>query len=187
MINIICEMWPSITMEHLSEQSDYTYGIVVRVESNDIYGSWLITAEHFSSVQSLSYVRLFATPWIAARQASLSITNSQSSLKLMSVVSAMPSNHLILCCPLLLPTSIFPSIRVFSVSQFLTLGGQSIRASASVLSMNIQDWFPLGLIGLISLQSKGLSRVFFNTTVQIINSLVLSFLYGPTITSVSDD
>ena len=68
----------------------------------------------FSSVQSLSYVRLVVTPWTAAHQASLSITNSQSSLKLMSVVSAMPSNHLILCCPLLLPTSIFPSIRVFS-------------------------------------------------------------------------
>ena len=66
-----------------------------------------------SSVQSLSRVRLFATPWTAARQASLSITNSQSSLKLMSIESVMPSNHLILCHPLLLP-SIFPSIRVFS-------------------------------------------------------------------------
>ena len=70
--------------------------------------------KRFSSVQSLSRVRLFATPWIAARQASLSITNSQSSPKLMSIESMMPSNHLILCHPLLLPTSIFPSIRVFS-------------------------------------------------------------------------
>ena len=68
----------------------------------------------FSSVQSLSCVRLFATPWTAARQASLSITNSQSLLKLMSMESVMPSNHLILCRPLLLPPSIFPSIRVFS-------------------------------------------------------------------------
>ena len=68
----------------------------------------------FSSVQSLSRVRLFATPWTAARQASLSITNSQSLLKLMSIESVMPSNHLILCCPLLLLPSIFPSIRVFS-------------------------------------------------------------------------
>ena len=68
----------------------------------------------FSSVQSLSRVRLFATPWIAARQASLSITNSQSLCKLMSIESVMPSNHLILCHPLLLPSSIFPSIRVFS-------------------------------------------------------------------------
>ena len=68
----------------------------------------------FSSVQSLSHVQLFATLWTAARQASLSITNSQSLLKLMSIESVMPSNHLILCCPLLLPPSIFPSIRVFS-------------------------------------------------------------------------
>ena len=68
----------------------------------------------FSSVQSFSRVRLFETSWTAARQASLSITNSRSLLKLMSIKSVMPSNHLILCCPLLLPPSIFPSIRVFS-------------------------------------------------------------------------
>ena len=68
----------------------------------------------FSSVQSLSCLRLFATPWTAARQASLSIANSQSLLKLMPIESVMPSNHLILCCPLLLPPSIFPSISIFS-------------------------------------------------------------------------
>ena len=68
----------------------------------------------FSSVQSLSRVRLFETPWTAARQASLSLINSQSLLRLMSIESVMPSNHLMLCCPLLLPPSIFPSIRVFS-------------------------------------------------------------------------
>ena len=68
----------------------------------------------FSSVQSLSHVRLFETPWTAACQASLSITNSQSLLKFMSIASVMPSNHLILCCLLLLLSSIFPSIRVFS-------------------------------------------------------------------------
>ena len=80
----------------------------------------------------------------------------------------MPSNHLIFCHPLLLLPSIFPSIRIFPMSQFFTSGGQSIgaSASASVLPMNIQDCFPLGLTGLISLQSKGLSRVFSNTTVQ---------------------
>ena len=70
--------------------------------------------EGISSVQLLSHVPLFAIPWTAARQASLSITNSWSLLKLMSIASVMPSNHLILCCPLLLPPSIFPSIRVFS-------------------------------------------------------------------------
>ena len=124
---------------------------------------------NISSVQSLSCVWLFETPWTAAHQASLSNTNSRSLLKLTSIESVMPSNHLILCCPLLLPPSIFPSIRVFSNESVLcqSLGGQSIGVSASalVLAMNIQDWFPLGLIGLISLVPKGLSRV-FHTTVQ---------------------
>ena len=93
----------------------------------------------FSSVQSLRRVQLFAAPWTAARQASLSITNSCSLLKLMSIESVMPSNHLILCHPLLLLPSIFASAGSFSVSQFLTSGGQSIgvSASASLLPMNI--------------------------------------------------
>ena len=127
-----------------------------------------MVARPFSSVQSLSRVRLFATPRTAARQASLSITNSQSLLKLMSVESMMPSNHLILCHPLLLPPSIFSASGSFPMSQFFTSGGQRIgvSASASVLPMNIQDLFPLGWTGWISLQSKGLSRVFSNTTVQ---------------------
>ena len=122
----------------------------------------------FSSVQSLSRDRLFATPWIAARQASLSITNCQSLLKLTSIESVMPSNYLILCCPLSSCLQSFPASESFPMSQFFTSGGQSIGASAStlVLPMNIQDWFPLGLTGWISLQSKGLSRVFSNTTVQ---------------------
>ena len=119
-----------------------------------------------SSVQSLSHVRLFATPWTTACQTSLFITYSHSLLKFMPIESVMPSNCLILCRPLLLPPSIFPSIRVFSNKSVLHISGQSIgaSASASVLPMNIQDWFPLGLTGWISLQSKGLSRV-FNTTV----------------------
>ena len=119
------------------------------------------------SVQSLSRVQLFVTPWTAAHQASLSITNSQSLLKLMCIESVMPSNRLIFCHPLLLP-SIFPSIRVFSNESVLRIRWPNIgvSASASVLPMNIQGWFPLGWTGWISLQSKGLSRVFFNTTVQ---------------------
>ena len=80
--------------------------------------------------------------------------------------SVMPSKHLILCCPFLLLPSLLPSIRVFSMSQLFASGGQRIAASASVLPMHIQDWFPLGLTGWISLQSKGLSRVFSNTIVQ---------------------
>ena len=113
--------------------------------------------------QSLSHVWLFATPWTVSHQASLSIINSRSVLKLMSIQLVMPSNHLIICHPLLLLPSIFPSI---SMSQSFASGGQSIGASASVLPMNIQDWFPLGLTGLISLQSKGLSRIFSETTIQ---------------------
>ena len=113
---------------------------------------------YYVSVQALSHVQLFVTPRTVAHQASLSITNAWSLLKLMSIKSVMPSNHLILCCPLLLPPSIFPASGSFQMSQFFTSGGQSIgvSASASVLPMNIQNWFPLGLTGWISLQSKGL-------------------------------
>ena len=123
--------------------------------------------DDFSSVQSLSWVRLFVTPWTAAHQPSLSITNSQSLLKLMPIESVTPSNHLIFCRPLLLLPSVFPSIKVFP-SQFFTSGGQSIgvSASASVLPLNVQDWFSLGWTGLISLQSKGLSSVFSNTSLK---------------------
>ena len=112
------------------------------------------------AVLSLSQVWLFATPC----QASLSFTISQSLLKLISIESVMPSNHLILCCPFLLP-SIFSASGSSLRSWLFASGGQSTgaSASASVLPMNIQDWFPLGWTGLISLQSKGLSRVFSNT------------------------
>ena len=94
-----------------------------------------------SSVQLLSHVRLFVTLWTAACQASLSITNSQSLLKLMSIELVMPSNHLILCHFLLLPPSIIPSIRVFQMNQFFVSSSHSfgVSASASVLPMNIQD------------------------------------------------
>ena len=96
---------------------------------------------NLSSVQSLSHVRLFVTPWTAARQASLSITNSQSLPKLMSIKLVMSSNHFILCHPPFLLPSIFPSFRAFSNESVLPSGGQSfgVSASASVLPMNIQD------------------------------------------------
>ena len=119
----------------------------------------------FSSVQLLSHVQFFSTPWNAAREASLSITNSRSLLKLISIESVMPSNHLILCQLLLfLPRKPHTNIRVFSNESALRIRWQSIgvSTSTSVLPMNTQDWSPLGWI---SLQSKGLSRV-FNTTVQ---------------------
>ena len=117
---------------------------------------------HFSSVQSLSCVRLFAIPWTLAHQPSLSLTNSWSLFKLMSIELVMPSNHLILCCPLSSCLRSFPASGSLPVSQFFISGGQStgVSALASVLPMNIQDWIPLGLTGSISLESKGLSRVF---------------------------
>ena len=122
----------------------------------------------FVIVQSLSRVRLFVTPWTTAYQASLSFTICWSLLKLMSIEPVMPSNRFILCCPLLLPPSIFPASGSFPVSQFFISSGQNIgvSASTSVLPMNIQDWSPLGWTGCITLQSKRLSRVFSNTTVQ---------------------
>ena len=201
----------------------------------------------FSSVQLLSRVQLFVTPWTTALQASLSITNFRSLLKHMSIESVMPSNHLFLCRPLLLPPSIFPSISSVQLSRIwlsatpwtaahqaslsITNSGsllklmsiESVMASKhlilcntspspalnlsqhlglfqwvcfshqvakvlelqlqqqSVLPMNIQGWFILGLTGLISLLSKGLWRVFSS-----ISSLVLSLLYGLTLTSVHD-
>ena len=122
----------------------------------------------FSSVQSLSRVRLFATPWTAARQASLSITNSRSSPKPMCIELVMPSSHLILCRPLLLLPSIFPSIRVFSNESALRIRWPKYWSFSFNISPSndTQDWSPLGWTGWISLQSKGLSRVFSNTTVQ---------------------
>ena len=121
----------------------------------------------FSSVQSFSRVRLFVVPWTAARQASLSITNSRSPPKPMSIESVMSSNHLILCHPVLLP-SIFPSIRVFSNESALHIRWPKYWSFIFIISppMNTQDWSPLGWTGWISLQSKGLSRVFSNTTVR---------------------
>ena len=108
------------------------------------------------------------TPWAAACQASLSITNSWSLLKLMSIESMMPSTHLISVIPFSFCLQSFPASGSFPMHQFFASGGQSIGVSVSalVLPMNIQHWFPLGLTSLISFQSKGLSRVFSNTTVQ---------------------
>ena len=127
----------------------------------------LSSVQSFLSVAQFSHVQLFVTPWTAAHQSSLSITNSRSLLKLMSIESVMPSNHLILC-PLLLLPSVFSSTRVFS--KWVVLHNRRSTywsfSFTSVLPMNIQGWFPLGLIGLFSLLSKGLSRVFSNTTVQ---------------------
>ena len=156
--------------ELLGQQHNYTMCLSQPQPSWNPVGSVLhpFIFSQFSSVRSLSCVLLFATPWTAALQASLSITNSRNLLKLMSIESVMPLNHLILCCPLLFCLQSFPPSGSFPMSQLFTSGGQSIgvSASASVLPVNTQDWSPLGWTGWISLQSKGLARVFNNTTVQ---------------------
>ena len=137
---------------------------------------------------SVTKLCLTLRPWTAAHQASLAFIISWSLLKLMSIESVMPSNHLAFCPPLLLLPSIFPRFRVFSNESALYIRwpeyiGASV--SASVLEMNIQGWFPLGLTGLISLLSKGLSRVFSSTTqFKSIHSSALSLLYGSAFTSV---
>ena len=121
-----------------------------------------------SSVQLLSRVPLFVTPWTVARQASLSITNSWSLLKLISIELVIPSNHLILCHPLLFLPSIFHSIRVFSNESALQIRWPKYWSFSFIIdpSNEYSKLISLGLNGLISLQSKGLSRVFSNDTVQ---------------------
>ena len=128
----------------------------------------ILISYHLSSVQSLSHVQLFATPWFAACQASLSITNSRSSLKLMSIESVMPSSHLILCHPLLLLPPIPPSIRVFSNESSLRMRWPKYWSfSFSIIpSKEHPGLISFKWTGWISLKSKGLSRVFSNTTVQ---------------------
>ena len=143
----------------------------------------------FSSVRfSLSLIGLFATPWIIALQASLSITSSCSLLKLMSIELVTPSNHLIPCHTLLLLPSIFPSLRVFSSELAFHIRWTKYWSFSFsiVLLMTIQDWSPLGWTGLISLQSQGLSRVFSNTTVQKHQFFTSQPLYGPALPSIHD-
>ena len=139
-----------------------------------------------SSVQLLSHIQLFATLWTAAYQASLSIINSQSMLKLMSIESVMPPNLSSSAVPFSSCLQSSPASGSFPMSQLFSPHGQSVgaSASASVLPMNIQDWFPLGMTGLISLLSKGLSRAFSNTTVQNHQLFGTQLLYGPTLTSI---
>ena len=142
----------------------------------------------FSSVHSLSHVQLFATPWTAARQASLYVSNSQSLPKLMSIESVMPSNHIILCRPLLLLPSIFPSIRVFSNKSALDIRWPKYWSFSFNISPYNEhpgvisfwmDW--LGLNAVQGTLESSPTRQF-----KSINSSVLSFLYSPTLTSIHD-
>ena len=147
-----------------------------------------LTGQAHSSVQSLSRVRLLATPWTAARQASLSFTNSRSLLKLTYIESAMPSNHLILCSPLLLPPSIFPGIRVFSKKSVLHIRWPKYWSFNFNISPSNE------YLGLISFRMDWLDLLVVQGTLEAsptpqfksINSSALSFLYSPTLTSVYD-
>ena len=147
--------------------------------------SWNLSVQ-FSSVHS--HKRLFVTPWTAACQDSMSITTSQSWLKLMSIELLMPSNHLILCRLLLLLPSAFPSIRVFSNDSVLGIRWPKYWSfSFSISPSNEYSGlisFTMEWLDLLAVQ--GTHRVFSNTTVQKHHSLALSFLYSPTLTSIHD-
>ena len=140
-----------------------------------------------SSIQSLSRVQLYVTPWTAACQASLSITNSQSLLKLMSIELVMPSNYLILCHPLLLLPSIFPNITVFSNELVLHIGWRKYCSfSFSISPSNEYSElisFRMDWLDLLAVQGtvKSLPQHYSS---KAINSLALSFLYSPTLTSI---
>ena len=158
---------------------------VPHIETQEITGTW---KNQFSSVQSLSHVQLFVTPWTAACQASLSFPVPEfAQIHVHWVGDAIQLSH-----PLLSPSP--PALHFsqhqgpFPVSQFFTSGGQSIGASASaaVLLVNIQGWFPLELTDLISLQSRGLSRVFSSNTVQKHQLFSTQPFYGTVLTSVYD-
>ena len=146
------------------------------------------TSLTFSSVQLLSHVWLFATPWIAACQASLSIANSRSSLRLTSIESVMPSSHLILCHPLSSCPQSLPASESFPMSQLFSWGGQStgVSALASFLPKTFQGWSPLEWTGCISLQSKDSQESSPTPQLKSINSLVLSFLHSRTLSSTHD-
>ena len=151
---------------------------------------WIFRAHHkhtFSQFSSVAQLCPTATPWTAACQAALSTTSSWSLPKLMSIESVIPSNHLILCHPLLFLPLIFPPSGSFQMSQLFTSGGQRIgvSASASVLPMNIQDWFPLGWTGWISCSPRDSQESFPTPQFKSISSL-LSCFYSLTLTSVHD-
>ena len=176
--------WPdgtkiNLTMELLK---------IKQVISKFLKFEWVAPLQ-FSSVQSLSRVRLFATPWTAARQAFLSITNSQSLPKLMSIELVMPSNHLILCHPLLLLPSIFPNISVFSNESALYIRWPKYWSfSFSVSPFNEHPGlisFTMDWLDLLAIQGT-LKSLLQHHSFKSINSSVFSFLYSPTLTCIHD-
>ena len=177
------EVYPLKMIAHLWKREEikwleFVYFLKDRLRSwmARLTESWVtfhITIICYCSIAQVCQCSDSVTPWTAAYQAFLSFTASWSLLRLKSIESVMSCNHLILCHPLLLLPSIFPDFRVFSNELALHIGGWSIGASASVLPMNIQDWFPLGLTGLISLQPKDSQESPPAPQFESINSLVL--------------
>ena len=178
MARILWLLWISLIMWHYFQVS-WTAGEKQEYQSSPeavwvekrvphFWGNFTAVLGVSQSVQSLSHVWLFVTPWITAHQASLSITNSRSSLRLTSIKSVMPSSYLILCLLLLLLPPIPPSIRVFSNESTLHMRWPKYWSfSFSIIPSNEHPGLsPLEWTGWISLQSKGLSRVFSNKTVQ---------------------
>ena len=171
-------IWPELMLSINSKATFFISFSTPQILGALLYNLHLL----FSSVKLLNRVRHFVTPWIAACQASLSITNSRSSLKLTSIESVMPSSHLILGRPLLLRPPIPPSIRVFSNESTLWMGWPKYWSfSFSIIPLKkSQGWSPSEWTGWISLQSKGLARVFSNTTVQKHHYFGTQFSHIPT-------
>ena len=170
--------------------------VLCRNKSDNVYimyCTWHIISTQlmfvFSSVQPLSRVRLFETPWTVAHQASLSITNSRGLPKLMSIESVMPSHHLILCRPLLLLTSTFCSIRVFSHESVLRIRWTKYWSFSFNISLSNENQglnsFRMDWLGLLAVQ-RGSQESSLTPQVKSIDSLALSFLYSPTLTSIHD-
>ena len=186
--SIMKRLYSSLKIKTVSERPELDWLSCRGIYAQGVVEISRAVSWQFSSVQSLSCVQLFATPWTAAHQASLSITNSWSSLSLIAIESVMPSNHLILCRPLLLPPSIFPSIRVFSNESALRIRwpkywSLSFSISPSneylgLISFRI-DWLDLPAV-------QGILKSSPTPQFKSINSSVLSFLYSPTLTSIHD-
>ena len=173
--------WENLPIREL-ESSNFSWFLFFNVKP-------LKTRSVSQSVQSLSRLQLFATPWITARQASLSITDSQSLLKLMPIELVMPSSHLILSVPFSSCPQPLPASGSFPTSQLFAWGGQSIgvSASASVLPMNTQDLSPSGWTGWISLQTRDSQESSPTPQFKSINFSALSFLHSLTLTFIQVD
>ena len=170
----VVKSWTQLSHWIATTAKNWNYGIQ----------RWKVKEKSSSSCLTLICVWLFVNPWTEACQASLSITSSWNLLILMFIDSVRPSNHLILCCPLPLLPSIFPSIKSFLMSEFFTSGGQSIgvSASASVLPVNIQAWFPLVWLVWSPCSPSDSQESSPVPQFKSINSSVLSFLYSPSLT-----